>query len=75
MPKLLLIDDDPDFTLRLSRGLQSDYQVTCLEEADAAALERLAKENSPWSCWIIIWRRCLASNSSRSWRKGASPCR
>jgi two-component system nitrogen regulation response regulator GlnG len=42
MPNLLLIDDEPDFANRLSRGLRADYQVTCLEEADAAALERLA---------------------------------
>ncbi len=37
MPNLLLIEDDPDFTERLARGLRSDYRVTCLEEADAAA--------------------------------------
>jgi DNA-binding NtrC family response regulator len=43
MPNLLLIDDEPDFAKRLSRGLQADYKVTCLEEADAAALERLAE--------------------------------
>src|SRR5262245_42734567 len=42
MPNLLLIDDDTDFTRRLARGLQSDYAVTCLDEADAAVLERLA---------------------------------
>jgi two-component system nitrogen regulation response regulator GlnG len=42
MPSLLLIDDEPDFANRLSRGLQTDYKVTCLEEADGAALERLA---------------------------------
>src|SRR5262249_51370693 len=42
MPNLLLIDDDPDFTRRLGRGLESDYTVTCLDEADVVALERLA---------------------------------
>jgi DNA-binding NtrC family response regulator len=42
MPNLLLIDDDPEFTARLARGLQSEYAVTCLDEADAAVLERLA---------------------------------
>jgi two-component system C4-dicarboxylate transport response regulator DctD len=42
MPKILLIDDDADFSSRLRRGLAPHYQVTCLEEADAAALERLA---------------------------------
>jgi DNA-binding NtrC family response regulator len=42
MPNLLLIDDDPDFTARLARGLQSDYEVTCLDETDAGVLERLA---------------------------------
>jgi DNA-binding NtrC family response regulator len=42
MPNLLLIDDDPDFTARLARGLQADYEVTCLEGTDAAVLERLA---------------------------------
>jgi DNA-binding NtrC family response regulator len=43
MPNLLLIDDDPDFTARLARGLQSDHSVTCLDEATDSALERLAK--------------------------------
>ena len=42
MAGLLLIDDEPEFARRLSRGLQADYKVTCLEEADAGALERLA---------------------------------
>jgi DNA-binding NtrC family response regulator len=42
MPNLLLIDDDDYFSRRLARGLQSDYEVTCLAEADAAVLERLA---------------------------------
>jgi two-component system nitrogen regulation response regulator GlnG len=42
MHNLLIIDDDSDFCGRLKRGLQSDYEVTCLAEADAAALERLA---------------------------------
>src|SRR5262249_40232097 len=42
MLKLLLIDDDYYFTRRLARGLESDYTVTCLDEADVAALERLA---------------------------------
>jgi DNA-binding NtrC family response regulator len=41
MPKILLIDDDRDFSTRLRRGLAPDYEVTCLEEADDAALERL----------------------------------
>jgi len=42
MPNLLLIDDDADFSSRLRRGLAPHYQVTCLEEADGTALERLA---------------------------------
>jgi DNA-binding NtrC family response regulator len=42
MAKILLIDDDTDFSTRLRRGLAPDYQVTCQEEADVAALERLA---------------------------------
>jgi DNA-binding NtrC family response regulator len=42
MLKLLIIDDDLDFTLRLKRGLESDYAVTCLDGADAAVLDRLA---------------------------------
>jgi DNA-binding NtrC family response regulator len=42
MANLLIIDDDLDFTRRLACGLQSDHTVTCLDEADAAVLERLA---------------------------------
>jgi two-component system nitrogen regulation response regulator GlnG len=42
MPNLLIIDDDDLFARRLARGLESDYAVTCLGEADAAVLERLA---------------------------------
>ncbi len=42
MANLLLIDDDDDFTRRVARGLQSDYSVTSLDEADAAVLERLS---------------------------------
>jgi DNA-binding NtrC family response regulator len=42
MAKILLIDDDADFNRRLRRDLAPDYEVTCLEEADAPALERLA---------------------------------
>jgi DNA-binding NtrC family response regulator len=38
----LIIDDDTDFTARLARGLESDYEVECLGGADAAVLERLA---------------------------------
>jgi DNA-binding NtrC family response regulator len=41
MTNLLLIDDDDEFTRRLARGLQSEYAVTCLDEADATVLERL----------------------------------
>ena len=42
MPRILLIDDEADFSDRLCRGLTPEFEVTCLHEADAAALERLA---------------------------------
>jgi DNA-binding NtrC family response regulator len=42
MHKLLIIDDDDLFTRHLARGLESDYEVTCLNEANPAILERLA---------------------------------
>lgn len=42
MPKVLLIDDDLNFSRSLCRGLEPDHQMTWLEEADAAALDRLA---------------------------------
>ncbi|MBY0522278.1 MAG: sigma-54 dependent transcriptional regulator [Gemmataceae bacterium] len=42
MPKILLIDDDADFSARLSRGLAPLHKAACAEEADDAILERLA---------------------------------
>jgi DNA-binding NtrC family response regulator len=42
MANILLIDDDPDFSERLRRGLKPEHDVTPLAEADDGALERLA---------------------------------
>jgi two-component system nitrogen regulation response regulator GlnG len=42
MPKVLLIDDDADFSKRLCRLLEPEQQMTWLEAADAGALDRLA---------------------------------
>jgi DNA-binding NtrC family response regulator len=42
MPRILIIDDEADFSDRLCRCLKTEFEVTCLHEADAAALERLA---------------------------------